>query len=140
MTTTRPEDIPAAAASPRSPTNSPQPTRTVSANTSRRRHEAATHHRQTLPGWGCAARLRGRPSGLKGRCAIALGATALRAALDPGASTTPAAGIRGQARSLPRPGAAHVPTDQVSTLSGDCHRSYWWAGGFAGRCGLEWPG
>jgi len=71
-------------------------------------------------GWGCAARLRGRPSSLKGRCAIALRATALRAALDPGASTAPEAGTCGQAMGLPRPGAAHVPTSQVSTVSGDC--------------------
>jgi hypothetical protein len=75
---------------------------------------------KTVAALGCAARLRGRPSSLKGRCAIALRATALRAALDPGASTAPTTGTRGQASSLPRPGAAHVPTNQVSTESGDC--------------------
>ena len=45
---------------------------------------------KTVAALGCAARLRGRPSSLKGRCAIALRATALRAALDPGASAAPA--------------------------------------------------
>jgi hypothetical protein len=64
---------------------------------------------KTVAALGCAARLRGRHSSLKGRCAIALRATALRAALDPGASTAPTTGTRGQASSLPRPGAAHVP-------------------------------
>ncbi len=69
---------------------------------------------------GHAVQLRGGPYGLPGLLRVVAVQAALRAALDPGASTAPAAGTRGQARSLPRPGAAHVPTDQVSTVSGDC--------------------
>jgi hypothetical protein len=47
------------------------------------------------------ARLRGRPSGLKGRCRDR-GATGLRPALDPGASTAPhRAGARAGAEPLP---------------------------------------
>jgi hypothetical protein len=47
------------------------------------------------------ARLRGRPSGLKGRCRDR-GATGLRPAFDPGASTAPhRAGARAGAEPLP---------------------------------------
>lgn len=77
---------------------------------------------------GRRARLRGRPSGLKGRCRDRC-ATGLRPALDPGASTAPPTQWHGQEqRPLPaQPRGARLIQDQiplhnVSTLSGDCHR------------------
>jgi hypothetical protein len=72
------------------------------------------------------ARLRARPSGLKGRCRDRY-ATGLRSALDPGASTAPhRAATRAAAEQLPARGrgARHDikinPNNQVSTVSGDC--------------------
>ena len=73
------------------------------------------------------ARLRGRPSGLKGRCRDR-GATGLRPALDPGASTALTAQEHGQVQSPCPPKRAalgsyqdQIPTNKVSTVSGDCH-------------------
>jgi hypothetical protein len=76
------------------------------------------------------ARLRARPSGLKGRCRDRC-ATGLQSAPDPGASTGPQPG--NDARAGPRPcpplrGAQHGhqdqnPYNQVSTVSGDCQSS-----------------
>ena len=81
-----------------------------------------------LPAEG-RARLPGRPSGLKGRYRDRY-ATGLRPTLDPGASTAPHAQRRGAgARPLP-PGRAalgsyqdQIPTNKVSTVSGDCQRA-----------------
>jgi hypothetical protein len=73
------------------------------------------------------ARLRTRPSGLKGRCRDRC-ATGLRSALDPGASTGPNwVTTRGQDHGPARHCAAlsteikdQNPYNQVSTVSGDC--------------------
>jgi hypothetical protein len=72
------------------------------------------------------ARLRGHPSGFKGRCAIA-DATGPRPALDPGASAAPPAQRHGQdQRPCPpnqrgaRLERSKIPTNQVSTVRGDC--------------------
>jgi hypothetical protein len=74
------------------------------------------------------ARLRGRPSGLKGRCHDRY-ATGLRPALDPGASTAPhraaAPGRRrgplpAASRGAQRPLSRSNPYKQVSTVPGDC--------------------
>src|SRR6476646_11915798 len=72
-------------------------------------------------------RLRVRPSGLKGRCAIA--PRRPPAALDPGASADPDRHNKGQAR-RPAPGGARrslpdykITSIRVSTVWGDCHRT-----------------
>jgi len=66
------------------------------------------------------ARLRGRPSGLKGRCRDR-DATGLRPALDPGASTAPdRAGARAGAEPLPARSArrsAHIKIKSLQTKS-----------------------
>jgi len=71
-------------------------------------------------------RLRVRPSGLKGRCAIA--PRRPPAALDPGASADPDRHNKGQAR-RPAPGGARrslpdykITSIRVSTVWGDCQR------------------
>src|SRR6478672_7999938 len=77
-------------------------------------------------------RLRVRPSGLKGRCAIA--PRRPPAALDPGASATPDRQTKGRPGGLPLGGARRSLPDykitsiRVSTVWGDCqitqpHRS-----------------
>src|SRR6059058_290933 len=81
------------------------------------------------PPWSHRGRLRGRPSGLKGRYRDRY-ATGLRPALDPGASTAPHAQWHGAGAAAPahrRAAALHgspfkqIPTNKVSTVSGDCH-------------------
>ncbi len=75
---------------------------------------------------GRRARLRGRPSRLKGRCRDRY-ATGLRPALDPGASTAPPAQWHGQEQA-PLPAQPHgarlvpaqIPLHKVSTVPGDC--------------------
>jgi len=66
---------------------------------------------------------RTRPSGLKGRCAVAARRPA--AALDPGASTGPDRPATAGRPSLPAPtrDAAHKikPLRDASTVRGDCH-------------------
>jgi hypothetical protein len=66
------------------------------------------------------ARLRDRPSGLKGRCRDR-GATGLRPALDPGASTAPhRARVRAGAEPLPAGSArrsAHIKIKSLQTKS-----------------------
>jgi hypothetical protein len=58
------------------------------------------------------ARLRARPSGVKGRCRDRC-ATDLRPALDPGASAGPdQAAVTGRRRALPAQRAAQTPTNQ----------------------------
>ena len=68
------------------------------------RHGRA-HHRETTLRGDAPRRLRGRPSGLKGRSAIA--ARRPPAALDPGASAAPGRPAHGQARACP--GARGAP-------------------------------
>jgi len=69
--------------------------------------------------WIASRRLRGRPSGLKGRCAIA-DATGPRPALDPGASAAPVhATARAGPAALPeamRGAQPKIPAHQVSTV------------------------
>lgn len=76
---------------------------------------------------GRRARLRGRPSGLKGRYRDRY-ATGLRPVLDPGASTAPPTQWHGQEQQpLPaqprgtQPVPAEIPLHKVSTVPGDCH-------------------
>ena len=68
-------------------------------------------------------RLRGHPSGLKGRCRDRC-ATGLRPALDPGGICGPSRAAAGAgAKPLPaRRHGAHdqVPTNRVSTVTGHC--------------------
>lgn len=72
--------------------------------------------------------LRDRPSGVKGRCAIATRRPT--AALDPGASAAPVAASQRRAVARRQPATAHTDAEvtstkirqfQVSTVSGDCH-------------------
>lgn len=76
---------------------------------------------RAAPGYGAG------PSGLKGRYAIAT-ATGLRPALDPRSlyGPTPRSGTArtsGPARQAARrwPHTSKIPTNQVSTVLGDCH-------------------
>jgi hypothetical protein len=76
---------------------------------------------KTVAGWGCAAPAYG-PAPPASRVATrSAPPTALRAALDPGASTAPEAGNQGQADACPAKGTAHDAHNQVSTVRGDCH-------------------
>ena len=85
---------------------------------------------------GCAAAVllapakrTGPPPRPPGCCRIALRATALRAALDPGTPAAPGSRKSGQEHSLPRPDAgareqpclAAITTTEVSTVSGEPH-------------------
>jgi hypothetical protein len=76
------------------------------------------------------ARLRTRPSGLKGRCRDRC-ATGLRSALDPGGlygpSTRATTRVQDHGPARHCRGAQHGhqdqnPYNQVSTVSGDCHQ------------------